>query len=162
MRIPNSFKKKVSSNVSKSGEKSYGNKRLDSIQAAEAAVLFPSVFGCQFVQLWPVGRCQMRPEVFWVKPKWSLSGGPNIQPYQQGQNYNQCADDLTYPSFEGFDSSLELMVAPLLSEFKIFPWILQHLDAQGDLPGSEPVESAASAPKMKKRRKCWYRIRMEL
>ena len=24
------------------------------------------------------------PEVFWVKPKWSLSGGPNIQPYQQG------------------------------------------------------------------------------
>jgi len=48
---------------------------------------------------------------------------------------------------------MELMVAPLLSELKIFPWILQHLGAQGDLPGLEPVEPAAPAPKLKKRKK---------
>ena len=78
----------------------------------------------------------------------------SLMPSHVKRDYNQWADDLTHPSFEGFDSSLELMVAPLLSEFKIFPWILQHLDAQGDLPGPEPVEPAAPAPKMKKRRKC--------
>ena len=78
----------------------------------------------------------------------------SLMPSHVNRDYNQWADDLTHPSFEGFDSSLELMVAPLLSEFKIFPWILQHLDAQGDLPGPEPVEPAAPAPKKKKRRKC--------
>ena len=78
----------------------------------------------------------------------------SLMPSHVKRDYNQWADDLTHPSFEGFDSSLELMVAPLLSEFKIFPWILQHLDAQGDLPGPEPVEPAAPAPKRKKRRKC--------
>ena len=78
----------------------------------------------------------------------------SLMPSHVKRDFNQWADDLTHPSFEGFDSLLELMVAPLLSEFKIFPWILQHLDAQGDLPGPEPVEPAAPAPKMKKRRKC--------
>ena len=78
----------------------------------------------------------------------------SLMPSHVKRDFNQWADDLTHPSFEGFDSSLELMVAPLLSEFKIFPWILQHLDAQGDLPGPEPVEPAAPAPKLKKRRKC--------
>eukprot|EP00434_Breviolum_minutum_P023966 symbB.v1.2.021151.t1/scaffold1776.1/size101794/2 len=78
----------------------------------------------------------------------------SLMPSHVKRDFNQWADDLTHPSFEGFDSSLELMVAPLLSEFKIFPWILQHLDAQGDLPGPEPVERSAPAPKLKKRRKC--------
>ena len=78
----------------------------------------------------------------------------SLMPSHVKREFKQWADDLTHPSFEGFDSSLELMVAPLLSEFKIFPWILQHLDAQGDLPGPEPVEPAAPAPKLKKRRKC--------
>ena len=77
----------------------------------------------------------------------------SLMPSHVKRDFNQWADDLTHPSFEGFDTSLELMVAPLLSEFKIFPWILQHLDAQGDLPGPEPVEPAAPAPKLKKRRK---------
>ena len=77
----------------------------------------------------------------------------SLMPSHVKRDFNQWADDLTHPSFEGFDTSLELVVAPLLSEFKIFPWILQHLDAQGDLPGPEPVEPAAPAPKLKKRRK---------
>ena len=77
----------------------------------------------------------------------------SLMPSHVKRDFNQWADDLTHPSFEGFDSSLELRVPPLLSEFKIFPWILRHLDAQGDLPGPEPVEPAAPAPKLKKRRK---------
>ena len=77
----------------------------------------------------------------------------SLMPSHVKRDFNQWADDLIHPSFEGFDSSLELRVTPLLSEFKVFPWILQHLDAQGDLPGPEPVEPAAPAPKLKKRRK---------
>eukprot|EP00434_Breviolum_minutum_P012949 symbB.v1.2.011415.t1/scaffold764.1/size165801/21 len=61
----------------------------------------------------------------------------SLVPSHVKRDFNQWADDLTHPSFEGFDSSLELRVTPLLSEFKIFPWILRHLDAQGDLPGPE-------------------------
>ena len=44
--------------MSASHEKSPTELASGSTQATEAAVLFPSVFGCQFVQLWPVGRCQ--------------------------------------------------------------------------------------------------------
>ena len=77
----------------------------------------------------------------------------SLVPSHVKRDFNQWADDLTHPSFEGFDSSLELRVTPLLSEFKIFPWILRHLDAQGDLPGPETVEPAAPAPKLKKRRR---------
>ena len=44
--------------MSASHEKSPTELTSGSTQATEAAVLFPSVFGCQFVQLWPVGRCQ--------------------------------------------------------------------------------------------------------
>ena len=39
------------------------------------------------------------------------------------------------------------------TSFQIFPWILCHLDHQGDLPAMETVEPAAPAPKLKKRRK---------
>ena len=77
----------------------------------------------------------------------------SLMPSHVKRDFNQWADDLTHPSFEGFDTSLELLVEPLLTELKIFPWILQHLDAQGDLPGLEPVEPAAPAPKLKKRKK---------
>ena len=51
----------------------------------------------------------------------------SLMPSHVKRDFNQWADDLTHSSFERFDSSLELMVAPLLSQFKIFPWILQHL-----------------------------------
>ena len=77
----------------------------------------------------------------------------SLMPSHVKREFNQWADDLTHPSFEGFDTSLEMGVEPLLSELKIFPWILQHLDAQGDLPGLEPVEPAAPAPQLKKRKK---------
>ena len=77
----------------------------------------------------------------------------SLMPSHVKRDFNQWADDLTHPSFEGFDTSLEMMVKPLLSELKIFPCILQHLDAQGDLLGLEPVEPAAPAPKLKKRKK---------
>ena len=57
-----------------------------------------------------------------------------LLPKHVKREFNQWADDLTHPSFSGFDEALRLEVQPLIAEFKIFPWILQHLDHQGDLP----------------------------
>ena len=51
------------------------------------------------------------------------------------RDFHPWADDLTHPSFNGFDGTLQLQVAPLLDDFKIFPWILQHRDAQGGCDG---------------------------
>ena len=36
----------------------------------------------------------------------------SLMPSHVKRDFNQWADDLTHPSFEGFDTSLELMVAP--------------------------------------------------
>ena len=54
------------------------------------------------------------------------------------RDFNQWADDLTHPSFHGFDGTLQLPVAPLLDDFKIFPWILQHLDEHGSGRVNDP------------------------
>ena len=70
------------------------------------------------------------------------------------RDLNQWADDLTHPSFQGLDPALQLDVKRLLGTFKIFPWILTHLDPQGELPTAEMVvEPVAPAPLVKKRRK---------
>lgn len=77
----------------------------------------------------------------------------SLMPAHVKRDLNQWADDFTHPSFEGFDASLEMKVAPLLARLKICPWVLQHLDAQADLPAMEAVEPAAPAPVVKKRKK---------
>ncbi len=48
---------------------------------------------------------------------------------------------------------IQLQVSPLLDDLKIFPWILQHLDQQGDLPHAVETEPAAPVPALKRRRK---------
>ena len=44
--------------MSASHEKSPTELVLRQHPGSRSSILFPSVFGCQFVQLWPVGRCQ--------------------------------------------------------------------------------------------------------
>ena len=76
-----------------------------------------------------------------------------LLPTHMKRDFNQWADDLTHPSFSGFDSTLELQVPPLLNDLKIFPWILQRLDQQGDLPPAVATESATPVPALKRHRK---------
>ena len=76
----------------------------------------------------------------------------SLLPKHVKRDFNQWADDLTHPSFSGFDAALRLEVPPLLEELKIFPWILQHLERDGDLPAAVATEPAAPVP-AKKRRK---------
>ena len=78
-----------------------------------------------------------------------------LLPTRVKRDFNQWADDLTHPSFTGFDGDLQLQVSPLLDDLKIFPWILQHLDQQGDLPHAVETEPAAPVPALKRRRKGW-------
>ena len=75
-----------------------------------------------------------------------------LLPKHVKRDFNQWADDLTHPSFSGFDASLRLDVSPLLADFKIFPWILQHLEREGDLPAAVVTEPAAPVPAKKRRR----------
>ena len=77
----------------------------------------------------------------------------SLLPTHVKREFNQWADELTHPLFSGFEASLQLPVEPLLAELKIFPWILQHLDAQGDLPPADATEPAAPVPALKRRRK---------
>ena len=70
------------------------------------------------------------------------------------RDFNQWADDLTHPTYEGFDATLRLDVERLLGNFRIFPWILSHLDHQGDLHPSTDLPTEEPAPAPKKRRKC--------
>ena len=77
----------------------------------------------------------------------------SLLPKHVKRDFNQWADDLTHPSFSGFDAALRLEVPPLLEELKIFPWILQHLERDGDLPVAVATEPAAPVPAKKRRRK---------
>ena len=70
----------------------------------------------------------------------------SLLPKHVKRDFNQWADDLTHPSFSGFDEALRLEVPPLLADFKIFPWILQHLEREGDLPAAVATEPAAPVP----------------
>ena len=76
----------------------------------------------------------------------------SLLPKHVKRDFNQWADDLTHPSFCGFDEALRLEVPPLLVDFKIFPWILQHLEREGDLPAAVATEPAAAVPAKKRRR----------
>ena len=51
------------------------------------------------------------------------------------RDLNQWADDLTHPSFEGFDTALRRDVVRLLTSLQIFPWILRHLDQRSSSNG---------------------------
>ena len=83
-----------------------------------------------------------------------LAANPcTLLPTHVKRDFNQWADDLTHPSFKGFDGALQLSVAPLLGDLKIFPWILHHLDQQGDLPPAVVTEPAAPVPALKRPRK---------
>ena len=75
-----------------------------------------------------------------------------LLPKHVKRHFNQWADDLTHPSFSGFDAALRLEVPPLLEDLKIFPWILQHLEREGDLPAAVATEPAAPVPAKKRRR----------
>ena len=75
-----------------------------------------------------------------------------LLPKHVKRDFNQRADDLTHPTFSGFDGALQLDVRPLLEDFKIFPWILQHLEREGDLPAAVVTEPAAPVPAKKRRR----------
>lgn len=51
------------------------------------------------------------------------------------RNFDQWADDLTHPTYEGFDENLRLDVASLLPFLGFFLWVLCHLDPQRDWTG---------------------------
>ena len=76
-----------------------------------------------------------------------------LLPTHVKRDFNKWADDLIHPSFHGFDGTLQLQVAPLLDGLKIFPWILPHLDQQGDLPPAVVTDPAAPVPALKRCRK---------
>ena len=49
-----------------------------------------------------------------------LAANPcTLLPTHVKRDFNQWADDLTHPSFKGFDGALQLSVAPLLGDLKI-------------------------------------------
>ena len=70
--------------VSKSREKSYGTNTQTAPKQQKQQYFFLLCLGASLCNSGLLAGVKMSPEVSGSDPKWSLSGGPKIQPYQQG------------------------------------------------------------------------------
>ena len=76
-------------NVSKSREKSYGTNTQTAPKQQKQQYFFLLCLGASLCNSGLLAGAKMSPEVSGSDPKWSLSGGPKIQPYQQGEQLAQ-------------------------------------------------------------------------
>ena len=74
----------VKPNVSKSREKSYGTNTQTAPKQQKQQYFFLLCLGASLCNSGLLAGVKMSPEVSGSDPEWSLSGGPKIQPYQQG------------------------------------------------------------------------------
>ena len=75
---------KQNENVSKSREKSYGTNTQTAPKQQKQQYFFLLCLGASLCNSGLLAGVKMSPEVSGSDPKWSLSGGPNIQPIRRG------------------------------------------------------------------------------